>query len=201
MTIHGVASYLACFDAPPTPAQIFDDRSLPPPAPEDDPAELRRQIDLLRADLEAQFAEKLARERADAEGRLARARELWTLEQAEPLMRRTIQAIDGAFESLRSDLAIILAPFVSQEIARKAIDDLVGATRSAIASEDTPALTLAGPKDLIEKVARALAADNWAISIIESKDVDVRMTIAKTTIETGVRDWIARLAEDGSEPS
>jgi len=209
--IHNVSAYLLSFDAPaPAPFQAVEPEEFCEPeplhffgetAPLADVVEPEPPIDVeaLRRDFEAEMADALQKQAAAHEEALSNARAQWIEQQAEALARRIDENIAMAFESLRMDVSRILSPFVSREIQSEALKELIDATRQALEDETSPAIRLSGPKDLIEKIAQAIAAEPVAVTLAETDEVDVTVDLGLTKIETRLDAWMRRLCESRSQ--
>lgn len=210
MTVHRAAAYLIRFDEPPSPppppvAVVANDDapaievlySPPPPAAvEEEPLPPRRSEEEIYAEAEAKFAATLDDERQAFERRLKEERERWVAEQSEKLRRLLTRAFDDAMTGLRSDLTRILCPFVSREIADQVLDDLVAAARKGLSGENAAAVTISGPRDLLEKLEAALNADNITMASQESNEVDAQVAFASTIVESRLSEWIGRLSNE-----
>ncbi len=211
--IHAASAWLLRFDepqpAPAAPEEFFEpasaealEESAPlfdlgeqhheqelPPAPVD--------ADALRRDFEEEMAAALLKQQEAHEEALRLARSQW-LEQETEIGQRIAEELENAFEALRSDVARILTPFVAREVEQKANEDLVSAARRAFADEEASAMRLEGPRDLMEKITQALAAQSVAVTLIEADGVDVRIDLSHTRIETCLDAWMRRLCESRS---
>ncbi|WP_442756302.1 hypothetical protein ACNHKD_06715 [Methylocystis sp. JAN1] len=197
MQIHNISAYLQHFDATETPAlemeeAIGDDARAAPEEPRLSLAE----VDVIRRELEADFSRRLRAEKDAHESRLSLAREEWTHAEAGRLGRRFLEALEAAFAELRADVARVVAPFLSEAFQKKALDELTQAVRQAISDTRDPVLRLAGPEDLIEKVASALGAD-VAVNLTASGDVDVIADLSPSKIETRLAEWRDSLVAAG----
>lgn len=204
MTIYDAASYLTRFDAPAPialPQQEAVDAAI-----EFETADLRQEDmtaeaerEAMRIELEAQLRAALQEERQAYEQRLQAARAQWTSQTAEEFSQRMCRAFDAAFDALREDVSAILTPFVSREIAAQALDETIMAARAALADENAPAISLRGPKDLLDKMRESLNSAKIAMAAQESDDVDLSVDMSKTRIETRLGDWMRRLSDERIE--
>lgn len=210
--IHDVSAYLLSFDAPaPAPAtqadpEDFRDAAEPmnlfgETAAFSDPVETEPPVDVsaLRRDFEAEMADALQKQAAAHEESLRDARAGWVEQQGDALARRIDEHIAAAFEALRLDVSRVLAPFVSREIQSEALKELMEAARIALETEDPPAIRLAGPKDLIEKISKSLTVQASSVTLVETDDVDVTVDLGRTKIETRLDAWMRRLSESRSQ--
>lgn len=195
---HGMAEFEAApveaFD-PETP--LFEFAELEPePDPEPEPAAV--DIDALRRAFEEEREAALQTQQAAHEEALRLARAQWAETQANVLSERMAESLATAFEQLRSDVARILAPFVAREIEELACEDLIEATRRALADEQAPAIRVEGPKDLIERLSQTLGSVQASVSLIETEGVDVQIDLAHARLETRLDAWMRRLSESRS---
>lgn len=209
--IHDVSAYLTRFDAPPTAMTLDEEEDRAPAmeslfeapepvAPEPEP-EPEPQVDreAIIAEFQARQEAALDAQRAEFEARLRDERERWATEQGAALSARLAQALDTAFEELRSDVARIISPFVAREVTGRVTEDLIAALRTGLANDGASAMEIRGPRDLLEKIESALASEPVAISCHESDEVDARVTFASTTVETSLSDWMNLLLRERGE--
>jgi hypothetical protein len=199
MTIHNISAYLQCFDAvdpPIEPPPVNEKkRELEKDAAAAPGAAAQSDVESIRRNLEEAFAARLQTERDEHARALLLAREQWTREEARTLGERLMQALEAGLAELRADVARVMTPFVSREIAEKSLEELICAARRAIADENAPVVSLAGPADLVEKVQLALGAEKIAAIRIESDAVDVRVDLRAARLETRLGAWMSRLAK------
>lgn len=154
--------------------------------------------ELSRSGFEEALAAALQEQQAAHDERLRLLRSEWVEQEAEALGSRMAESMESALELIRAEVARILAPFVAREIEEKARDELVELARRAFAEDETPAIHVEGPKDLIEKVAEALATRQVAVALIEANGVDVKIDLAHTRLETRLDAWMRSLSDSRS---
>lgn len=210
MNIHDVSTYLTRFDEPIPPTLslpgVEDYLEPAAEAPDEEPvtpvtlAEFQPpvEVDVLRRGFEEELATALEKQQATHEENMRQARAQWIEQEAELLRRRLSESVAAGFETLRADIALILAPFVAKEIEDKALEELKTAIRQAIADDQAPAIRLAGPKELIEKIANVFSSEDAAVSLIETDGMDISVDLAITKIETRFDAWMRRLCESRS---
>ncbi len=148
MNIHDVSAYLLRFDEPPclppppspspvletlfeAPMEGFSEEFAPDPVA---PAE-RDDAELLRRVFEEELAAALEKQQAAHEEDLRRLRTQWLEEQGEILSRRLSESLAEALETLRTDVARVLAPFVAKGVEQTTSEELINAIRRAVAGE------------------------------------------------------------------
>lgn len=203
MTIRAAALYLVSFDAPEPLAPPAEISAIEAPARmtcASDAIALAGSEECvtsereLRAALEHEFSAALAAERAGLDDRLRAERDKWTSEQAEALGRQVARELDVALGNLRADIATVLTPFISAQISAHVMEDLIAAVRAGLSDEGSPAIEIAGPRDLLEKLSGALAEERIRITLRENDAIDVRVAFGSTLIETCLGQWMARFA-------
>ncbi len=205
MNIHDVSTYLLRFDAPaplPAPLDTFLQEPmeampveplLEPPTPEP-PVD----VEAMRRAFDEELAVALEQSRRAHDERLRQARRQWVEEEAELLRDRLATCLAEAFATLRSDVARILAPFVARGVEETAVEELIASIERAIAGDEGPVIRLAGPRDLIDRIAGAFVEKRAAVSVVESDGVDIAVDFASTRIETRLEAWMRRLCDHRS---
>lgn len=222
VTIRKASAYLTTFNAPQPAndaheaskslASLMDNTAsacVDPPVDED---ERHNSIELTapqeselsaskvtEAEIETKITLAVDAERQAGEHRLRQAREDWKTEIADSLADRLQQAITSSINCFRDDVAVILTPFVSQEVFNQTIEELTVSIKKALAGADDPAIEISGPADVIEKLSRALADRDIAIIPRESEETDIRVHFGSTMIQTALETWLARLAASRRE--
>ncbi len=210
MNIHDISTYLLRFDEaprlPPPPSPILEtlfeapaegpgeEFALEPAAPGE-----QEDAELLRRAFDEELAAALEKQQAAHEEDLRLLRTQWIEEQGEMLARRLSESLSEALEALRTDVARILAPFVARQVELTTSQELIDAIRRAVAGENGPSIRLQGPRELIEKMAEALAELQAAVSLTETDGVDVTVDFDLTRIETRLDAWMQRLRDSRSE--
>jgi hypothetical protein len=200
MTIRSVSSYLTRFDtqAPPisiqtesalTPLDILPDEPITFDLNEDE-STLREEM---RSALQADFDAAIEQERAASAERLRVERDRWTNDEAVKLSEQVARAIEAGLGGLRSDIARILTPFVSEQISRRVLDDLIAAVRAGLADVANPAIEISGASDLLERMRIALVEKELATTMRETDEIDARVTLGSTVIETRLSEWMSQL--------
>lgn len=201
MNIHDISTYLLRFDALPAEAPVFEELIEAPNAEIEKSSfyddVLREPIDIeaLHRDFEDKLTVALQRQQEEHLENIRRAREQWVEQEAEILSRCLADGLESAFESLRTDVARVLSPFVSKEIEETALDELVSAIRRAIADEHCPVIRIEGPKDLIGRVGLGFTREGSAVNLIEREGIDALVELDITRIETRLDAWLNRLAD------
>lgn len=192
---------------------VFDlDRPDPPPVPlEAEPPieplgysvaeEIERQVAEAvatvraeeRADAEWQLTEALAEQAKSLRAEHEAARKAWVEEQSD----RIAGAIDERFATLGEQLGVAAAralrPFLVERLVDRSIDDLADCVGRLMTDGTAPPLEIAGPADLLDRLAEKLGKHAAAIVFRADHHADIVVTAGETLIETRLREWVARL--------
>lgn len=162
------------------------------------------------AKLEEAFArgkeEGLAEARAEGEARLeeqrnifaeelAAARQDWVASTGEEIARR-LEAALAEFESrVAETTARILKPFIAEGLQRQAFAELRANLEALLATDAGAAIAISGPADVLEALRQQLAGRATNVTYTPSDDCDVRVVAGHATLETQLKNWLARLEE------
>jgi len=133
-----------------------------------------------------------AEDRADFELRLAGARQRWAEETGDRLAERMTAALDALPAAFAAPLARVLGPFLGKAVRQRAVDELSETVLALLHGGRHVALSVSGPRDLVERLSDGLAAYPHAVEISDEAP-DVRVAIDDTIVETQIGAWIARL--------
>ncbi len=203
-----VADYLANFES--LANMVF--RSVP--APEDtgtDLLEEQKDADpeaALRAAREEGFAGGIAaaaeerevlvaQERQAFELRLAAERETWAREESEKLAHNVQAAFAEIESNIAECVARILTPIVIDSARAKIVGLLAEAISGLVRGQNCPALTIAGPEDLLTALRDRLSPLSATFDYSFNEAVDVRVTAGQTWIESQLEAFAARLEANG----
>lgn len=146
-----------------------------------------------RADAEWQLTEALAEQARSLRAEHEAARKAWIEEQSD----RIANAVDERFAMLGEQLGVAAAralrPFLVERLVDRSIDDLADSVRRLMTDGTTPAMEIAGPADLLERLAEKLGDHAAAIAFRPDNRADIVVTAGETLIETRLREWVARL--------
>lgn len=146
-----------------------------------------------RADAEWQLTEALAEQARSLQAEHEAARKAWVEEQSE----RIASAIDERFAALGEQLGVAAAralrPFLVERLVDRSVDDLAGCVERLLTDGTAPPLEIAGPADLLDRLAEKLRGHAAAITFHPDDHADIVVTAGETLIETRLREWVARL--------
>lgn len=163
-------------------------------------------------DLEAERREAYAQghEAATAELGARHAAELLALRAAHDealaalearLMGETARRLAEALERTSADIALAvsehaaeaLSPFLSQEVAAKAVADLAALLRAAITDGEAGTITLKGPRALFDLLLAHLPEAQAGLRHVEDDDLDLSAEIEGTVLVTRISAFAASL--------
>ncbi len=91
--------------------------------------------------------------------------------------------------------ARILKPFVAAEFHRQAIAELRASLDALLATDSGVSLDISGPADVLEVLRQHLSGKTATVTYTPSDDCDVRIVAGQATLETRLKDWMAKLDE------
>lgn len=175
--------------------------SAPEPAPE--PPDLDAIVAQAVAKAERATAERLEQTHLEAlhAEREAHARELEALNvrQGEELAARVAAAMQDAERQLiavsSEAAARVLCHFLSEQLVARAVAELAGTIRSAVADADGLRIRVRGPQSLFLPLEAAIGDLSKYLEFTESPGADLTVTVNETLFETRLADWSTALSE------
>ncbi|MGX9980806.1 hypothetical protein [Methylobacterium fujisawaense] len=176
------------------------DAAAPPQDAEAIAAEARAEGRREGEALAARAAEAAAAaERAAAATTLAETRQRWVETEAAVLANGFAEQVQMLEARLAGSLTRVLQPFLAEALRQEAIRELQATVSSLVADSQTGTLTLSGPPDLVEALARRLNLPPGRLALSPDSRPDLRIQTNWTVIETRLQAWgdrIAALIED-----
>lgn len=123
---------------------------------------------------------------------LRTAREAWVSEEGERLAKALAETIEGVRDDLRTAVSEVLAPVVETAVRERALDEFASVLSRLMDDEETPFLTVDGPKDLIEDL-RARLADVTTLSFQPGASEELSVRVGDTEIRTALAEWAATI--------
>jgi hypothetical protein len=154
-----------------------------------------RGVDDGRAAAEAEFEAKLGEQRTEFDAQLAAERLEWATSIGEELANRLLGAVKEFEGRVAETTARILKPFVAAEFHRQAIAELRASLDALLATDSGVSLGISGPADVLEILRQHLSGKTAAVIYTPSDDCDVRIAAGQATLETRLKDWMAKLDE------
>lgn len=136
----------------------------------------------------------LAAEREAAAAALAETRRSWVAAEAAVLASALTEQIQAAEARLADSLARVLRPFLTEALRQDAVREVRALLTSLAADDRAGTVTIAGPADLTEALARHLDLPPGRLTVVGDGRPDLRIRMNGTLIETRLQAWGERLA-------
>lgn len=92
-------------------------------------------------------------------------------------------------------VARILRPFIAEAIHRQAISELTSALEALLGANEGVTLEISGPEDLLQLLREKLRDRNITVLYKPGKDMDVRIVVGQTVLETCLGTWMRKVEE------
>ncbi|MBW8300475.1 MAG: hypothetical protein K0M60_12805 [Hydrogenophaga sp.] len=117
------------------------------------------------------------------------------------LMGETAKRLADGLDRVTADIALAvseraadaLAPFLSQEVAAKAVTDLADLLKTAIAEGEAGTITLKGPRALFDLLLARMPEAAGALRHVEADDLDLSAELDGTVLVTRISAFAASL--------
>jgi hypothetical protein len=144
---------------------------------------------------QAQFDIKLEELRRQFAVQLAAERQTWATGAGERLANSLLAAVKEFEGRIAETTARILKPFLTTELHRQAVAELQASLEVLLAANPGVSLHVTGPADVLEALRHQLSGKTPAVTYTPSDDCDVRIVAGQATLETRLKDWMAKLDE------
>jgi len=146
-----------------------------------------------RADAEWQLTEALAEQAKSLRNEQEVARKAWVEEQSDQIAAVIEERFATLSEQLGVAAARALRPFLVERLVDRSVEDLAACIGHLMTDGTAAPLEIAGPADLLERLAEKLGGHAAAITFRPDGRADIVVTASETLIETRLREWVARL--------
>ncbi len=148
-----------------------------------------------RASARKELEEERARMRADFDAEIAKARAGWAAEEGEKFAAAHRAAIKS-FETRCAQLvADILRPFLSRLAIGRVTDSLVENLEILFSTRNQSVFEISGPEDILDALRQRLAESGAAIAYKPNEEIDIRVCVDDTIIETQLGAWMTALGD------
>ena len=154
-------------------------------------AEGRREGEALAAQA---LQAAIAAERKAGATALAEARQRWVDEESAVLANSFAEQARGLEAQLAQSLTRVLQPFLAEALRQEALRDLQATVSTVLADDRSGTLSLTGPADLVEALAKRLDLPPGRLVTAFDGGPDLRIRMNGTVIETQLQAWGARVA-------
>lgn len=205
MTGLALADYLTDFGTPPSaarkPVEIVTPAVTPVAAP---PAvDVSTLVDAEVAKVEARLRGEM-NDAAETALNVERARHEIEIAELQAAFGANAGArIAAAFEAAEASLtsitttaaARILSSFLSDELARRSVEQLASRIREATADRDAVRIKVSGPQSMLHRLGAALGPLEAQCDFTEADAFDVTVSIDGALFETRLAEWAAQIGE------
>lgn len=155
----------------------------------------RRGCEETALEAQAERDAAIAALRAETEAALAAARAQWADEESGAIVRFLHDRLAALEARLAEKTARALRPFLRDAVREQALTAFCETVSRLIRNRQAMKLEMSGPRDLLDAVARRLAAEgvNRAITVTPGDSHDIRIVCDETTIETQISLWAGSL--------
>lgn len=204
MTGLALADYLTDFGTPPSAARKPVEIVTPAVTPVAMPAvDVGALVDAEVAKVEARLRAEM-NDAAEAALNVERARHEIEIAELQAAFGADASArIAAAFEAAEASLtsitttaaARILSSFLSDELARRSVEQLASRIREATADRDAVRIKVSGPQSMLHRLGAALGPLEAQCDFTEADAFDVTVSIDGALFETRLAEWAAQIGE------
>jgi hypothetical protein len=204
MTGLALADYLTDFGTPPSaarkPVEIVTPAVTPVAMPTVDvgalvDAEVAKVEARLRAEMNDAAEAALNVERARHEIEIAELQAAFGAD-ASARIAAAFEAAEASLTSITTTAAArILSSFLSDELARRSVEQLASRIREATADRDAVRIKVSGPQSMLHRLGAALGPLEAQCDFTEADAFDVTVSIDGALFETRLAEWAAQIGE------
>lgn len=149
-----------------------------------------------KAAILADIETRLEAERVYHAQQLELERFTWANREAEKLAKLFAAGIHEIETNIADVTARILKPFLAESAHRQAIAELLQALEVLIGKNQGITLEVFGPEDLLQLIREKLRDRNVAAQFTPSPEMDVRVVVGHTILETSLGAWMDQLRRE-----
>ena len=204
MTGLALADYLTDFGTPPSaarkPVEIVTPAVTPVAMPTVDvgalvDAEVAKVEARLRAEMNDAAEAALNVERARHEIEIAELQAAFGAD-ASARIAAAVEAAEASLTGITTTAAArILSSFLSDELARRSVEQLASRIREATADRDAVRIKVSGPQSMLHRLGAALGPLEAQCDFTEADAFDVTVSIDGALFETRLAEWAAQIGE------
>lgn len=202
MAARALADYLPDFGATATVVTLAVERTAAPraePAMPDVGALVAAEVAVaearIRADMNEAADAALAAERERHQAEIAELHLTFGAD-AGARIAASVGEAEARLSALATDaVARILSAVLSDNLARRSIDQLAATLREALADRDAVRIKVVGPQSLFENLSASLGPLAAQCDFVEAPGFDITVAIDGTLFETRLAEWSATIGE------
>lgn len=147
-----------------------------------------------------ELEDRLELERISIDERVKNERKHWTEQESERLSEKIHSAVSGGLSEFERRLAGVLTRLTERKLGERMTEEFCRTIQIALADEESPILSLHGPKDLLESISQKLERRGITISKTIDPQPDIFARFGQTMLQTRVDELLEelrRIAADG----
>lgn len=156
---------------------------------------LARGIEQGRATVLAEMEAKLEEQRLFYEQKLELERCTWVSREADVFVQQLDEGLDTIQRNIAELTARILKPFLIEQIRKQGLTSLIETLDVMLSRDKGLTLEIAGPEDFLQLLREKLSSRNVTAVFSPSENVEVRIQVGQTHLETQFGTWLAKLEE------
>lgn len=146
-----------------------------------------------RAELEAQFEAQFRSQQQEHEAQMKQAHNEMSLNIAQKLSSDLNNQAMQFADNIRRDIVGILSQLIDQHIVDQSVDELMNVMMQTLANEQTIAIKLSGPQDLLAKIGEKLGEKISQVEVVENDQVELSLSFDDQILSTKINDWRAQI--------
>ncbi len=179
----------------PAPKAPASERSAEELLAEQIEAAFQRGFDAGRIEATAAAEARYTQQTKQFQANRAAERQAWAQHEGEKLVSVFAERMTALEEEIATAAARALAPVMFDKARLDTVAELRTILEDFISRQRGVAIEASGPEDLLTILQQGLKAQNLNISIVPSDDVDVRIRIGETVLETQFAALAEKIAE------
>lgn len=204
MKLHPISLYLERFETARQggdeceQVSVVDKSMLTPQQPSENKAESScKTVAEAQEEAQKQFAAQREIDLEEFSDRMRLERQRWTEAESDRLAVLLQSSLELATVELRTAIESVLLPFISQRAMDLLLEDYAQTIRSIAGNVSCPPISIRGPRDLTKIIEAKLKAENIAIQIFESDQIDMSASLGATTIVSRLEEWLSNMQQEG----
>jgi hypothetical protein len=143
----------------------------------------------------AEYEVKFEEQRAQFDQQLALERVTWASREADRLAELLTDGLAELERRIADSVAELLQPILVDATRRRAIDDLGRAIETLLVKDESVALEITGPEDLLQLLRQRMSGKNIALLFSPNDSPEVTVLARQTVLETQLAAWAATVEE------
>lgn len=154
-----------------------------------------RGIEEGRAAMFEEMNTKLEEQRRFYEQQRDLERCTWAAREASQFAAQLAEGLEAIETAIAESTARILKPFLKAQVHRQAITDLCESLDTILKQDQGLTIDVTGPEDILQLLREKLSSRNATAVFTPGENVEVRVRVGQTILETQLGAWLAKLEE------